>query len=97
MKSSPVLSFSQFGNESVRVTHIRSNVSIRSFIGQFNLDPNRVVDIILECFEALPERRGFFTNLLKQFKTNSEDICSILGFKFTFYQVNLLVPKFVSE
>ncbi|VDO23544.1 unnamed protein product [Brugia timori] len=55
-------------------------------IGQFNLDPNRVIDIILECFESALERRKFFIDLLTEFKATGDDICSILGFKFTFYQ-----------
>ncbi|CAG9532705.1 unnamed protein product [Cercopithifilaria johnstoni] len=54
--------------------------------GQFNLDPNRVIDIILECFESTLERRKFFVDLLTEFKASGDDICSILGFKFTFYQ-----------
>ncbi|VDN03794.1 unnamed protein product [Thelazia callipaeda] len=58
-------------------------------IGQFNLDPNRVIDIILECFEVTFERRKFFIDLLVEFKANGDDVCSILGFKFTFYQVRL--------
>uniref|UniRef100_A0A1I7W1H0 THO complex subunit 2 n=1 Tax=Loa loa TaxID=7209 RepID=A0A1I7W1H0_LOALO len=55
-------------------------------IGQFNLDPNRVIDIILECFESALQRRKFFVDLLIEFKASGDDICSILGFKFTFYQ-----------
>ncbi|KAM3724364.1 THO complex subunit [Dirofilaria immitis] len=55
-------------------------------IGQFNLDPNRVIDIILECFESTLQRRKFFIDLLTEFKASGDDICSILGFKFTFYQ-----------
>uniref|UniRef100_A0A0R3RSG9 THO complex subunit 2 n=1 Tax=Elaeophora elaphi TaxID=1147741 RepID=A0A0R3RSG9_9BILA len=56
-------------------------------IGQFNLDPNRVIDIILECFESALQRRKFFIDLLTEFKASGDDICSILGFKFTFYQI----------
>ncbi|OZC06059.1 hypothetical protein X798_06958 [Onchocerca flexuosa] len=55
-------------------------------IGQFNLDPNRVIDIILECFESTLQRRKFFIDLLTEFKASGDDICNILGFKFTFYQ-----------
>ncbi|MCP9258753.1 THO complex subunit 2 [Dirofilaria immitis] len=56
-------------------------------IGQFNLDPNRVIDIILECFESTLQRRKFFIDLLTEFKASGDDICSILGFKFTFTRV----------
>uniref|UniRef100_A0A9J2PZ50 THO complex subunit 2 n=1 Tax=Ascaris lumbricoides TaxID=6252 RepID=A0A9J2PZ50_ASCLU len=66
---------------------------LHRLIGQFNLDPNRVLDIILECFEASPQRRRFFISLLADFKASADDLCSILGFKFTFYQQNGDTPS----
>ncbi|VDO36731.1 unnamed protein product [Onchocerca flexuosa] len=66
-------------------------------IGQFNLDPNRVIDIILECFESTLQRRKFFIDLLTEFKASGDDICNILGFKFTFYQVLFLFFIFLSN
>uniref|UniRef100_A0A1I7X9F2 G_PROTEIN_RECEP_F1_2 domain-containing protein n=1 Tax=Heterorhabditis bacteriophora TaxID=37862 RepID=A0A1I7X9F2_HETBA len=55
-------------------------------IGQFNLDPNRVTDIVLECFECCPNGKQFFISLLKEIKANREYLCTLLGFKYTFYQ-----------
>uniref|UniRef100_A0A158R5S7 THO complex subunit 2 n=1 Tax=Syphacia muris TaxID=451379 RepID=A0A158R5S7_9BILA len=66
---------------------------IHRLIGQFNLDPNRTLDIILECFEAEPNRRQFFLALLTELKASSDDLCNILGFKFTFYQKNNDTPR----
>ncbi|VDK64158.1 unnamed protein product [Anisakis simplex] len=80
-------------NECVPSTLIR----LHRLIGQFNLDPNRVLDIILECFESSTNRRQFFISLLNDFKTNTDDLCSILGFKFTFYQQNGDTPPSLYE
>ncbi|KHN79043.1 THO complex subunit 2 [Toxocara canis] len=71
--------------------------TLHRLIGQFNLDPNRVLDIILECFEASPERRRFFISLLSDLKASADDLCSILGFKFTFYQQNGDTPSSLYE
>ena len=38
---------------------------IKSIIGFFNLDPNRVLDIILESFECQLHMHGFFVELLR--------------------------------
>uniref|UniRef100_A0A1I7U919 THO complex subunit 2 n=1 Tax=Caenorhabditis tropicalis TaxID=1561998 RepID=A0A1I7U919_9PELO len=59
---------------------------ILSLIGQFNLDPNRVTDIILEVFESFPRQKMFFISLLKEIDVVPEYLCAILGFKYTFYQ-----------
>ncbi|XP_024993820.1 THO complex subunit 2 isoform X1 [Cynara cardunculus var. scolymus] len=65
---------------------------IKSLIGHFNLDPNRVFDIVLECFELQPDNNAFL-NLIPIFpKSNASQI---LGFKFQYYQrleVNSTVP-----
>lgn len=65
---------------------------IKSLIGHFNLDPNRVFDIVLECFELQPDY-NVFLNLIPIFpKSNASQI---LGFKFHYYQrleVNSTVP-----
>ena len=64
------------------------HIDIR-YTGGFNLDPNRVLDIILECFECSPDEDGFFVPLLRAYATDRATICHILGFKFHFYQVRL--------
>lgn len=57
--------------------------AIKSLIGHFDLDPNRVFDIVLECFELQPEN-SIFLELIPLFpKTHTTHI---LGFKFQFYQ-----------
>lgn len=75
----------------IRQTKVRERVDIthrilKSLIGQFNLDPNRVLDIILDIFMAtVVDQYDFFIHLLKS-STWSQDVCShILGFKFDQY------------
>ncbi|XP_057851341.2 THO complex subunit 2 isoform X2 [Cryptomeria japonica] len=66
--------------------------TIKSLIGHFDLDPNRVFDIVLECFELQPENDGFF-ELIPIFPKSHAS--HILGFKFQYYQrleVNERVP-----
>ncbi|XP_077518841.1 THO complex subunit 2-like protein isoform X3 [Amblyomma americanum] len=59
---------------------------MRSLIGCFNLDPNRVLDIVLEAFECRVHLEDFFVPLLMKFLQNAATISQVLGFKFTFYQ-----------
>ncbi|XP_064481885.1 THO complex subunit 2-like isoform X2 [Ornithodoros turicata] len=59
---------------------------MRSLIGCFNLDPNRVLDVVLEAFECRLELEDFFVGLLRKFLCNATTISQVLGFKFTFYQ-----------
>ncbi|XP_073083903.1 THO complex subunit 2 isoform X6 [Manis javanica] len=62
--------------------------NIKSLIGCFNLDPNRVLDVILEVFECRPEHDEIFISLLESYMSMCEPqtLCHILGFKFKFYQ-----------
>ena len=56
-------------------------------LGCFNLDPNRVLDIILEAFECRPELDQFFIPLIQSYINDRDTVCHILGFKFQFYLV----------
>jgi len=58
---------------------------IKSVIGYFNLDPNRVLDIILESFECQPSQHKFFISLLREFLPDTRTMCELLSFKFSFY------------
>ncbi|KAJ2950525.1 hypothetical protein O0L34_g8768 [Tuta absoluta] len=54
---------------------------IQSLIGCFNLDPNRVLDIILESFEARPYLDQLFIPLIKNYMGDPQVISEVLGFK----------------
>ncbi|KAH7656619.1 THO complex subunitTHOC2 N-terminal protein [Dioscorea alata] len=56
---------------------------IKSLIGHFDLDPNRVLDIVLECFELFPDNNIFY-DLIPIFPKSHA--AQILGFKFQYYQ-----------
>lgn len=49
--------------------------------GCFNLDPNRVLDIILESFEARPHLDKLFISLIKNYMVDPQVISEVLGFK----------------
>ena len=53
-------------------------------IGYFDLDPNRVLDLVLEAAEHQPENDAF-VRLVPLFK--EEAVVQLLGFKFQQYQV----------
>ncbi|CAO2828526.1 unnamed protein product [Amaranthus hypochondriacus] len=57
--------------------------TIKSLIGHFDLDPNRVFDIVLECFEMQPHN-NLFLDLIPIFPKSHAS--QILGFKFQYYQ-----------
>ncbi|XP_068227072.1 THO complex subunit 2 isoform X2 [Palaemon carinicauda] len=61
---------------------------IRSLIGGFNLDPNRVLDLILESLECRPHQHEFYTGLLKLYPCESSTISELLGFKLNSYGLN---------
>ncbi|XP_037543995.1 THO complex subunit 2 isoform X2 [Nematolebias whitei] len=60
--------------------------SVQSLIGCFNLDPNRVLAIILEVYESRSDQDDFFLSLIKSYMCEPITLCHILGFKFKFYQ-----------
>lgn len=45
---------------------------VQSIIGYFNLDPNRVLDLILESFECHLEEHEFFVQLLRLYVPGME-------------------------
>jgi hypothetical protein len=46
------------------------------------LDPNRVLDVILESFENNPDLYQTFISLLKKYNCERETLCNIIGFKY---------------
>jgi THO complex subunit 2 len=61
--------------------------NVKSLIGRFNLDPNRVLDVILEAFECQSQEMDFFLLLLKEYNFDGITVCQMVGFKFKFYEV----------
>ncbi|CAH2979751.1 unnamed protein product [Chilo suppressalis] len=60
---------------------------MQSLIGCFNLDPNRVLDIILESFEARPHLEKLFIPLIQNYMGDPHVISEVLGFKLSNMEV----------
>lgn len=56
--------------------------NVFSVVGHFDLEPNRVLDFVLDAFEQQPFNRAFLS-LLRRFKRSN--IAHLLGFKFMMY------------
>ncbi|XP_063413325.1 THO complex subunit 2-like isoform X1 [Mytilus trossulus] len=59
--------------------------NLKSLIGCFDLDPNRVLDILLETFENRPEHDQFYIPMFREYVSEPKTLCNIMGFKFKFY------------
>ncbi|XP_037078620.1 LOW QUALITY PROTEIN: THO complex subunit 2-like [Pollicipes pollicipes] len=57
---------------------------IKSVIGCFNLDPNRVLDLLLSSLEARPERHGFLVGLLRLYMPSAATVSEMVGAKYGF-------------
>ncbi|KAK0079733.1 hypothetical protein PV325_000884 [Microctonus aethiopoides] len=55
---------------------------VKSLIGYFNLDPNRVLDILLETFENRSDDDALFIPLIRSYMSDHEVLCEVLGFKY---------------
>lgn len=66
---------------------------VQSLIGCFNLDPNRVLDIILESFENKPQDARLFIPLIKNYMNDAKTISEVLGSKFTLNKNNETIPR----
>ncbi|XP_014219414.1 THO complex subunit 2 isoform X2 [Copidosoma floridanum] len=70
-------------NQDHKVTEVDSVLEIvKSLIGYFNLDPNRVLDIILETFENRPQDDSVFIPLIRSYMSDRQVLCEVLGFKY---------------
>lgn len=52
------------------------------------MDPNRVIDIVLDCFEQNTSERDLYLDVLKKFDLHRDDLRNILATKFVFCEVN---------
>nr|XP_023020410.1 THO complex subunit 2 [Leptinotarsa decemlineata] len=61
---------------------------VQSLIGCFNLDPNRVLDVILESFENKPNEARIFVPLINYYMNDPRIISEVLSTKFAFLKNN---------
>lgn len=57
---------------------------MQALIGYFDLDPNRVLDLVLDAAEIQPHNTAYH-KLIPLFKKDA--VVHLLGFKFQHYQV----------
>lgn len=57
--------------------------NIEGLIGYFNLDPTRVLDILLDSFENNFWNSEAYLSLLKKQQFKASSISSVLGFKLS--------------
>lgn len=58
------------------------------FTGCFNLDPNRVLDVILESFENKPKDAKIFVPLINSYMNDPQIVCEVLATKLAFLKNN---------
>ncbi|VDI35716.1 THO complex subunit 2 [Mytilus galloprovincialis] len=68
-----------------KITPLQVIENLKSLIGCFDLDPNRVLDILLETFENRPEHDQFYIPMFREYVSEPKTLCNIMGFKFKFY------------
>lgn len=67
---------------------MRNIFTLFSFVGCFNLDPNRVLDIILESFENKPKDAKVFVSLINSYMNDPQIVCEVLATKLAFLKNN---------
>lgn len=92
----PPKQFFLFNVPFCRSHHINVQLLLNYFCisGCFNLDPNRVLDVILDSFESHYEQSDFYIPLLKAYMPQSKTLSDVLGFKYVHYiEAKLVTPK----
>ena len=54
---------------------------LQALIGQFSLDPNRVMDVILEVAEFYPEHFDFLVEVIRIYPSGADTLSQLLTFK----------------
>ena len=58
-----------------------------ALIGYFDIDPNRMLDLVIESFEYHLEYTNIYVGLLRLLHFDQITLCQLIGFKFQQYQV----------
>lgn len=61
-----------------------------ALIGYFDIDPNRMLDLVIESFEYHLQYTDIYVNLLQLLHFDQTTLCQLIGFKFQQYQVKSL-------
>jgi THO complex subunit 2 len=108
-KSKTLVEINELRNSHLKINVERSLRDIKSLIGYFDLDPNRVIDIVLDLFASnFKDHTDFFLLLLENspWKPNPDPVpivAQVLGFKYishsqqTPYQLSLLSALLITR
>ena len=66
---------------------------LMALIGYFDIDPNRMVDLVIESFEYHLEYSNIYVDLLNLLHFDQITLCQLIGFKFQQYQVKILFSQ----
>ena len=58
---------------------------------RFDLDPNRVLDLVLETWQNYIDQSKFYIELVKLFPKQEDTLCSMLGYSFAHYEVTEVI------
>lgn len=70
---------------------------LMALIGYFDIDPNRMLDLVLESFEYHFQYTKIYVELLELLHFDRMTICQLIGFKFQQYQVDFDSKTFSSR
>ncbi|UYV64101.1 THOC2 [Cordylochernes scorpioides] len=66
---------------------------VTSLIGCFNLDPNRVLDVILESLECHLDRADFYVGLIRLFLPDVATVSQLVAFRYGWYRDSEETPE----
>ncbi len=78
-------------NQNFSITKLTSEQlydRLMALIGYFDIDPNRMLDLVIESFEYHLEYTKIYVDLLHLLHFDQITLCQLIGFKFQQYQVN---------
>ena len=77
-------------NQNFSITKLTSQQlydRLMALIGYFDIDPNRMLDLVIEAFEYHLEYTTIYVELLHLLHFDPMTLCQLIGFKFQQYQV----------
>jgi len=77
-------------NQNFSITKLTSEQlydRLMALIGYFDIDPNRMLDLVIESFEYHLEYTKIYVDLLRLLHFDQITLCQLIGFKFQQYQV----------
>lgn len=87
-------------NQNFSITKLTSEQlydRLMALIGYFDIDPNRMLDLVIESFEYHLEYTKIYVDLLHLLHFDQITLCQLIGFKFQQYQVKFFIVFFAKN